>query len=173
MINKFILNLYSRHTLLLHDAHWGNGPSQCQGEGEPGEGAGEHWPSWTHWLQWVQSQPWSSSSFLPFHLQKGRGKGSILRDGVIENQIVKENPLKTNIQVGQHCKLQQLLVTNVSSQETQLNPNMLVRLQIHLVLTYPWKIIHSFKHNISMGPCLSMLTQKSSRLPDEKRATID
>lgn len=89
----------SKHTLLLHDAHWDNGQSQFQGEGVQGEGAGEHWPSWTHWLYWVWSQPWSSFSFLPFHLHKEE-EGMRLRDTVIGNQIVKENQLKTNAQVG-------------------------------------------------------------------------
>lgn len=76
------VDIACRHTLLRHDAHWDNGPSQCQGGGVQGEGAGEHWPSWTHWLYRVWSPPWSSSSFLPSHLQN---QAMHLRATVIEN----------------------------------------------------------------------------------------
>lgn len=81
-----------RHTLLLHGARWDNGPSQSQGEGVQGVGAGEHWPSWTRWLCWVWSQPWSSFSSLPFHLHMEE-EMMRLRETATGNQIVKENQL--------------------------------------------------------------------------------
>ena len=135
----------SRHTLLLHEARWDNGPSQCRGGGAQGEGAREHWPSWTLWFYRVWKQPWSSFSFLLFHLHK-KEERMHLRDTVIGNQIVKENQLKRMHEWDGTGNYRSCFdhVTNVFSKGTQFSAN--IRLQIHLdsVSTCPWKNIHVF-----------------------------